>query len=45
MVPQLVAGLAVLPETTHVAILYTSIRLLGELCDWFAHNDTALGIL
>lgn len=43
MVPSLVASLAVLPDTTHVAIFYTAVRLLGELSEWFSQNELALG--
>lgn len=30
-----------MPEKTHIAVKYTSILLLGELCDWIEkHRDT-----
>lgn len=35
-----------LPENTHVAVRYTSIILLGELCDWIdCHPETLQSIL
>lgn len=39
VIPLVVERILNLPETTHVAVRFTSIMLLGELCDWI-ENDT-----
>lgn len=31
-----------LPETTHIAVRYTSVMLLGELCEWIEKNTGLL---
>lgn len=32
-----------LPENTHIAVRYTSILLLGELCEWIDRHPQSLG--
>jgi len=34
-----------LPENTHIAVRFTSILLLGELCEWIDRHPQSLGKL
>ncbi|CAH1174165.1 unnamed protein product [Phaedon cochleariae] len=41
VVPKVVEAILNVPETTHLAVKYTSVLLLGELCEWIEkHPDT-----
>lgn len=42
VVPKVVEAILTLPETTHIAVRYTSVLLLGELCEWIEKNTTLL---
>lgn len=42
VVPQVVEAILQLPESTHVAVRYTSTHLLGELCDWIEKHPQYL---
>ena len=39
-VPEVIESLLMLPESVHVAVRFTSLRLIGELNDWVdAHPE------
>lgn len=42
IVPKVVEAILNLPETTHIAVRYTSVMLLGELCDWIQQHSESL---
>ncbi|XP_014226536.1 transportin-3 [Trichogramma pretiosum] len=42
VVPKVVEAILNLPENTHVAVRYTSILLLGELCDWISKHPQSM---
>lgn len=42
VVPKVVEAILNLPPTTHVAVRYTSVMLLGELCEWIEHHPESL---
>lgn len=42
MVPKVVQAILNLPENTHIAFRYTSIMLLGELCEWIDNHPESL---
>lgn len=42
VVPKVVEAILNLPENCHIAIRYTSINILGELCDWIDANAETL---
>ncbi|KFM82505.1 Transportin-3, partial [Stegodyphus mimosarum] len=42
IVPQTVEAILNLPETSHLAVRYTSTYLLGELCDWIEKHPQYL---
>lgn len=42
VVPKVVEAILHLPETTHVAVRYTSVLLLGELCEWIEKHHQLL---
>lgn len=41
-VPKVIEAILNLPENTHIAVRYTSILLMGELCEWIDHNSDYL---
>uniref|UniRef100_A0A1Q3F9K5 Transportin-3 n=1 Tax=Culex tarsalis TaxID=7177 RepID=A0A1Q3F9K5_CULTA len=41
-VPKVVEAILNLPDNCHIAIRYTSINILGELCDWIDSNPETL---
>ncbi len=43
IVPQVVQAVLNLPDTTHVALRYTSTLLVGELSEWIEYHPTCLG--
>lgn len=43
IVPQVVEAILTLPETSHIAVRYTSTYLIGELCDWIEKHPQFLG--
>lgn len=43
VVPKVVEAILNLPENTHIAVRYTSILLLGELCEWIERHPQSLG--
>ncbi|XP_055889168.1 transportin-3-like [Biomphalaria glabrata] len=45
IVPQVVEAILALPETTHVAVRYTSIQLLGELSEWIESHAQFLDVI
>lgn len=46
VVPKVVEAILNLPETTHIAVRYTSVCLLGELCDWInTHPESLQAVL
>lgn len=46
VVPKVVEAILNLPESCHIAIRYTSINILGELCDWIdCHPESMQPIL
>ncbi|KAG7213831.1 hypothetical protein KM043_003045 [Ampulex compressa] len=42
VVPKVVEAILNLPENTHIAVRHTSIRLLGELCEWIDSHPQSL---
>ncbi|XP_066594283.1 transportin-3 isoform X2 [Prorops nasuta] len=42
VVPKVVEAILNLPESTHIAVRYTSILLLGELCEWIDSHPQSL---
>ncbi|GFU37610.1 transportin-3 [Nephila pilipes] len=42
IVPRVVEAILNLPETSHIAVRYTSTCLLGELCDWIEKHPQYL---
>lgn len=42
VVPKVVEAILNLPETTHIAVRYMSVFLLGELCDWIQQHPQSL---
>lgn len=42
VVPKVVEAILNLPESCHIAIRYTSINILGELCDWIECHPESL---
>ncbi|XP_018342669.1 PREDICTED: transportin-3 isoform X1 [Trachymyrmex septentrionalis] len=42
VVPRVVQDILNLPENTHIAVRYTSILLLGELCEWLDRHPQLL---
>lgn len=46
IMPQVIQAILQLPENCHIAILYTSVNILGQLCDWIAaHPETLDAVL
>lgn len=43
MVPKVVEAILNMPQNTHVAVRYTSVLLLGELCEWIEKHPESLG--
>lgn len=42
IVPQVIDAILQLPENCHIAIRYTSVNILGQLCDWIAAHPATL---
>jgi transportin-3 len=42
IVPKVIEAIIKLPENCHIAIRYTSVNILGQLCDWIAAHPTTL---
>ncbi|XP_067009893.2 transportin-3 isoform X2 [Anabrus simplex] len=42
VVPKVVEAILHLPENTHIAVRYTSLLLLGELCEWIERHPQSL---
>ncbi|GAB0086294.1 transportin-3 [Sergentomyia squamirostris] len=42
VVPKVVEAILNLPENTHIAVRYTSVLLLGELCEWIEKHPESL---
>lgn len=42
IVPQVIESVLQLPENCHIAIRYTSVNILGQLCDWIAAHPATL---
>ncbi|KAK4886164.1 hypothetical protein RN001_002435 [Aquatica leii] len=42
IVPKVVEAILNLPENTHIAVRYTSVLLLGELCEWVEEHPASL---
>lgn len=42
IVPQVIDAILQLPENCHIAIRYTSVNILGQLCDWIAEHPSRL---
>ncbi|CRK91246.1 CLUMA_CG004926, isoform A [Clunio marinus] len=40
--PQVIEAILQLPDNCHIAIRYTSVNILGQLCDWIAAHPTVL---
>ncbi|KAJ8927136.1 hypothetical protein NQ314_020409 [Rhamnusium bicolor] len=42
VVPKVVEAILNVPENTHIAVKYTSVLLLGELCEWIEKHPNTL---
>lgn len=42
IVPKVIEAILQLPENCHIAIRFTSVNILGQLCDWIASHPTTL---
>lgn len=42
VVPNVIEAIINIPETTHIAVRYTSVLLLGELCEWIESHSQVL---
>lgn len=42
IVPKVIEAILQLPDNCHIAIRYTSVNILGQLCDWIAAHPTTL---
>lgn len=42
VIPKVVEAILNLPDNTHIAVRYTSIMLVGELCDWIENHPESL---
>lgn len=45
MIPKTVESILGLPESTHIAVKYTAILILGELREWFDEHPNYLSEL
>lgn len=45
IVPKVLEAILNLPENTHIAVRFTSLLLLGELCEWIEKHPQVLGML
>jgi transportin-3 len=45
VVPKVVEAILNLPPNSHIAVRYTSLLLLGELCEWIEKHPQSLGNL
>jgi len=45
VVPNVVQAILNLPENCHITIRYTSVNILGQLCDWIAVHQSTLGAI
>ena len=43
VVPEVLAAVLAMPQNTHIAVRYTSICLVGELCEWTEYHPDVLG--
>ncbi len=43
-VPQVVQALINLSDQVHIAVRYTGIKLIGELCDWINTHPQFIGM-
>ena len=43
VVPQVVQAVLSIPATAHIAVRYTTLQLLGELCEWMDSHPTVIG--
>lgn len=39
VVPKVVEAILSMPETVHINMRYTSVMLLGELCEWISNDQ------
>lgn len=42
IVPKVIEAILKLPDNCHITIRYTSVNILGQLCDWIAQHPTTL---
>jgi hypothetical protein len=42
-IPQVVQALIGLSDQVHIAVRYTGINLIGELCEWLDQNPQFIG--
>lgn len=42
IVPKVIEAILQLPDNCHIAIRYTSVNILGQLCDWIAAHPATL---
>ena len=43
LVPEVVQAVLSIPSTAHIAVRYTMLQLIGELCEWIDHHPQVIG--
>ena len=41
--PQVVQAVLSIPTSAHIAVRYTSLQLIGELCEWIDKHPQVIG--
>ena len=41
--PQVVQAVLSIPTTAHIAVRYTTLQLIGELCEWIDKHPQVIG--
>lgn len=44
LVPQVVQAVLSIPSTAHIAVRYTTLQLIGELCEWIDKHPQVIGL-
>lgn len=44
VVPQVVQAVLSIPVSAHIAVRYTTLQLLGELCEWIDSHHQVIGM-
>ena len=43
LVPQVVQAVLSIPTSAHIAVRYTTLQLIGELCEWIDKHPQVIG--